>query len=118
MFDSVKENYQYRSWRDSIGYGAYAYCSTGSHSCIASFCVDCISRFSAAGYCFKGGQGGVWMYTTVMSGWLKCGKAWVVVTAWIYANYTLCAMVHPALMFGCAVAGGVLCLMPDFNDAC
>ena len=58
--------------------------------------------------------------TLAMSGWPKCGKAWAAAFAWIAASYGVCVPFGtlPPAAFACAVAMGVMSLMPDFNDVC
>lgn len=49
---------------------------------------------------------------------LACPKAWVAFSAWLVGTTMLCAPFSGPAAWACALAMGLLGLMPDFNKAC
>lgn len=47
-----------------------------------------------------------------------CPKAWVAFSAWLIGTSMLCAPFSGPAAWACALAMGLLGLMPDFNKAC
>lgn len=54
----------------------------------------------------------------VTNGMPACPKAWVAFSAWLVGTTMLCAPFSGPAAWACAVAMGLLGLMPDFNKAC
>jgi len=48
----------------------------------------------------------------------KCGKAWTAFSAWLAGSTLMCAPFSGPAAWSCAVAMGLLGMMPNFNDAC